>query len=212
MSAGPKPLTLAAPKGRLLQRLAPRLHACGFTQESLSDRDRRLIRESADQRLRLFLLKPDDVPTYVEHGAADVGIVGRDVLLERAADVLVPVDLKLGVCKLAVAAQNPEALRPPAGRALRVATKYPNIARAHFAARGEDVEVIFLGGSVELGPLANLADCIVDIVETGETLRSNGLFVYETVCEVSAVLIVNRVSMKLHRDAINALLATLSAG
>lgn len=205
-------ITLAIPKGRLLQQLAPRLLSVGFDQAAINEKDRRLIRLNRDESARLLLLKPDDVPTYVEHGAADCGVVGRDVLLERSANVLVPHDLGIGRCRLAVAA--------PVGfshtqfqkldRPLRVATKYPNVATAHFAARGEDVEVIYLGGSVELAPLVGLSDCIVDVVETGETLRQNGLEVTETVCDVSAVTVANRVSMKLERARVQALLDALA--
>jgi ATP phosphoribosyltransferase len=203
-------ITLAIPKGRLLQQLAPRLRRAGFSDESLSEKDRRLIRSNATDTARLFLLKPDDVPTYVEHGAADAGVVGRDVLLERRADVFVPHDLGIGRCRLAVAA--PVGQRDPRaeGRVLRVATKYSAVATAHFAARGEEVEIIYLGGSVELAPLVGLADCIVDVVETGETLRQNGLEVRETVCDVSAVTVANRVAMKLKRAEVMALLDTLA--
>jgi ATP phosphoribosyltransferase len=205
-------ITLAIPKGRLLRQLAPRLAAVGFAEEALGEQDRRLIRCNASGTARLFLLKPDDVPTYVEHGAADAGIVGRDVLLERSADVFVPHDLALGRCRLAVAA--PAGWKDPRheGRVLRVATKFPAIATAHFAARGEEVEVIYLGGSVELAPLVGLADCIVDVVETGETLRQNGLEVRESVCDVSAVTIANRVAMKLKRQELMSVLDALDAG
>ncbi len=203
-------ITLAIPKGRLLRQLAPRLAAVGFAEDALGEQDRRLIRSNATGTARLFLLKPDDVPTYVEHGAADAGVVGRDVLLERSSDVFVPRDLGLGRCRLAVAA--PRGWRDPRGegRVLRVATKFPAIATAHFAARGEEVEVIYLGGSVELAPLVGLADCIVDVVETGETLRQNGLEVRETVCDVSAVAIANRVAMKLKRAELSSILDALA--
>jgi ATP phosphoribosyltransferase len=204
-------ITLAIPKGRLLQQLAPRLHRVGFDDSALNEKDRRLIRNNRDETARLLLLKPDDVPTYVEHGAADAGVVGRDVLLERGANVLVPHDLGIGRCRLAVAAPVGFTRTQNQGRALRVATKYPNVATAHFAARSEEVEVIYLGGSVELAPLVGLCDCIVDVVETGETLRQNGLDVIETVCDVSAVTVANRVSMKLERARVQALLDALAS-
>jgi ATP phosphoribosyltransferase len=203
-------ITLAIPKGRLLQQLAPRLLSVGFDQAAINEKDRRLIRHNRDESARLLLLKPDDVPTYVEHGAADCGVVGRDVLLERSANVLVPHDLGIGRCRLAVAAPVGFLRTQIQDRPLRVATKYPNVATAHFAARGEDVEVIYLGGSVELAPLVGLSDCIVDVVETGETLRQNGLDVIETVCDVSAVTVANRVSMKLDRARVQALLDALA--
>jgi ATP phosphoribosyltransferase len=203
-------ITLAIPKGRLLVKLAPRLRSVGFSDDALDERDRRLLRSNRDESARLLLLKPDDVPTYVEHGAADAGVVGRDVLLERNANVFVPHDLGIGRCRLAVAAPVGQRNARREGRILRVATKYPTITTAHFAAKGEEVEVIYLGGSVEIAPLVGLADCIVDVVETGETLRQNGLEVIETVCDVSAVTVANRVSMKLQRAALTALLDALS--
>ncbi len=205
-------LTVAVPKGRLAKQLARSLGAAGVPAEALSDTDRTLVREASVDGvpMRFLLLKPDDVPTYVEHGACDLGIVGRDVLLEREADLLVPHDTGLGRCRMVVAA--PEAfVGAPRDRALRVATKYPRIARNHFARAGTEVEVIFVQGSVETAPLVGLSDVIVDLVETGETLRQNGLTVRETVCDVSAVVVVNRVVFKLHRAAIAHFTAKLPA-
>jgi ATP phosphoribosyltransferase len=205
------PLTIAVPKGRLAKQLAPRLARAGVAPETFSEADRRLQRDAVmgGVAVRFLMLKPDDVPTYVEHGAAHAGVVGRDVLLERGSDVYVPLDLGLGRCRMVVAAPEGSAAAP--GHVLRVATKYPRIAAAHYAARGEDVEVIFVQGSVETAPLVGLSDVIVDLVETGETLRQNGLTVRETVCEVSAVVIVNRVGMKLRRAEGAALTACLGA-
>jgi ATP phosphoribosyltransferase len=204
-------ITLAIPKGRLLAQLAPKLARLGFSKECLDERDRRLLRANDDESARLLLLKPDDIPTYVEHGAADAGVVGRDVLLERGADVFVPHDLGIGRCRIAVAAPSGASDPRREGRVLRVATKYQKIATAHFAARGEEVEIIYLGGSVEIAPLVGLADCIVDVVETGETLRQNGLVVLENVCDISAVTVANRVSMKLARATLQSLLDRLAA-
>ena len=210
MSAA-QPLTVALPKGRLAKQLAPRLARAGIAPETFSEADRRLQRDArmGGVPVRFLMLKPDDVPTYVEHGAAHAGVVGRDVLLERGSDVYVPLDLGIGRCRMVVAAPEGSAASP--GHVLRVATKYPRIAAAHYAARGEDVEVIFVQGSVETAPLVGLSDVIVDLVETGETLRQNGLTVRETVCEVSAVLVVNRVGMKLRRAEVAALTACLGA-
>jgi len=207
----PGPLTVAVPKGRLAKQLAPRFARAGVPPETFAEADRRLQRDAVmgGVAVRFLMLKPDDVPTYVEHGAAHAGIVGRDVLLERGSDVYVPLDLGLGRCRMVVAA--PEGAAAPPGHVLRVATKYPRIAAAHYAARGEDVEVIYVQGSVETAPLVGLSDVIVDLVETGETLRQNGLAVRETVCEVSAVLVVNRVGMKLRRAEVAALTACLRA-
>jgi len=197
---------VAVPKGRILAQLSTRLRRAGFDADDLDADDRRLVRDSGDGRVRYVLLKPDDVPTYVEYGAADVGIVGRDVLLEREYDLYAPVDLGIGVCRMVVAGLPG---RPPPTRALRVATKYPNIAARHFRSRGEHVEMIFVGGSVELAPLTGLADVIVDLVESGETLRQNGLSVLEHVCDVSSVVVVNRVGLKLRRPEIQPLLDAL---
>ena len=151
-------------------------------------------------------MKPDDVPTYVEYGAADLGVVGRDVLLERDYDLYAPLDLGIGRCRMMVAGL-PHG--EPPSIPLRVATKFPHIARRHYARKGQPVEVIYVGGSVELAPLTGLADRIVDIVESGETLRQNGLVELEHVCDVSSVLVANRACMKLERERIAPLLAAL---
>ena len=205
-----RPLTVALPKGRLARQLAPRFAREGVSPETFSESDRRLQRDAVmgSVALRFLMLKPDDVPTYVEHGAADAGIVGRDVLLERGSDLYVPLDLGLGRCRMVVAAPESAGEARP-GHALRVATKYPRIAAAHYAAKGVDVEVIYVQGSVETAPLVGLSDVIVDLVETGETLRQNGLVVREAVCDVSAVLAVNRVGMKLRRAELRALMDCL---
>lgn len=201
-------LTIAIPKGRIFKQLLPRLEAWSGGKLSLSDDDRRLVHELPGG-VRLLSLKPDDVPTYVEYGAADLGIVGRDTLLEREHDVLLPLDLGIGRCKLAVAALDPSHLdRQP----LRVATKYPNVAARHFAARGKHIETIFVQGSVELAPIVGLADVIVDLVETGRTLRDNGLSVVEDIAQVSSVVIANRASFKLERARVESVLAALVAG
>lgn len=203
--------TLAIPKGRLAKQLAARMVPRGISPAVFDERDRALLRETAwgDLRLRVLLLKPDDVPTYTEHGATDAGIVGRDVAMERDADLYAPFDTGLGRCRMVVAAPEAPPRARPAGSALRVATKYPRIATTWFARKGEDVEVILVQGSVETAPLVGLSDCIVDLVETGETLRQNGLAVRETVCEVSAVLVVNRAVMKLRRAEVDALTALI---
>jgi ATP phosphoribosyltransferase len=202
-----EPLTIAVPKGRILEALAPLLEKAGIDAGPLRASDRRLMRPSPDGALLWVFLKPDDVPTYVEYGAADLGVSGRDTLLEGRPEVYTPVDLGIGRCRLAVAA--------PRGKVLpdlpRVATKYPRVAAEHFARRGVQAEIIAVHGSVELAPLVGLADAIVDIVETGTTLRENDLDVIETVAEVSTVVIANRASFKLRARAIRPLLDRLRA-
>lgn len=203
-------LVVALSKGRTIKALVPLLARAGIDASALARDDRSLIRDvhTNDGDLRCLLLKPDDVPTYVEHGAADMGVCGRDVLRERESDLLVPLDLEIGKCEMVVAAP----LGKPLERDMpRVATKYPRMAAAHFQARGVHAEVISLAGSVELAPVTGLADCIVDLVESGETLRMNGLAVVEKVASVSTVLAVNRAAYKLRRAEITAFVERLRA-
>jgi ATP phosphoribosyltransferase len=200
------PLTVALPKGRVLRAVAPLLSRAGADVAALLADDRTLVRESAAAGLRFLLLKPDDVPTYVEYGAADLGVCGRDVLLERTADVYCPLDLKVGICRMVVAGIVG---RPPPAGVPRVGTKYPHIAAEHFARRGVQADVIYLQGSVELAPIVGLADVIVDLVETGETLAQNGLEVLEEVARVSSVLVANRASYKLRQEQIMPLVEAL---
>lgn len=205
-------LTLAVPKGRILKALAPSLIAKGFPAHLFKDDDRTLVREHGG--LRLLLVKPDDVPTYVEYGTADLGIVGRDVFLERDYDLFVPLDLGIGRCRLSVAApRNVEvkslyALSRP--YPLRVATKFTGLATSFFQKKRLPIEVIPLSGSVELGPITGLSDVIVDLVESGETLKQNGLVEIETIMEVSTVVVANRVSYKLKMAAVQDFIALLS--
>ncbi len=203
-----RPLTLAIPKGRVAQALAPFLERAGVGTQNLLANDRRLIRESDDGALRFLLLKPDDVPTYVEYGVADLGISGRDVLLERRYDLYQPLDLGVGKCRMVVA--GPEDAVIPARP--RVATKFPRIATEHFAKQGIQAEVIYVGGSVELAPLVGLADVIVDLVESGATLRENNLVVREHICDISSVLIANRSLYKLRHAEIAPLVERLRQG
>jgi ATP phosphoribosyltransferase len=203
MSKGP--LTIAIPKGRVTKVLAPLFKAAGLDTSALSDDDRRLVRESQDGSLRFLLLKPDDVPTYVEYGAADLGVSGRDVLRERRCDLYQPLDLGIGRCRMVVAAK--------AGAVLpdvpRIATKFPRIASEHYSARGVQAEIIYVGGSVELAPIVGLSDAIVDLVESGATLRENGLVEVETIFEVSSVLVANRSLFKLRHAEIQPLVERL---
>jgi ATP phosphoribosyltransferase len=190
-------LTLALPKGRILAPALALLRAAGI--------DTGEVGEAADRRLmfdlpgggRALLVKPSDVPTYVEHGVADLGIAGADTLLEHAHDLYEPVDLGIGACRLAVAEPIDRPARLRRGMELRVATKYPNLARRHYRSKGISPEIIPLYGSVELGPITGLADQIVDLVESGETLRQNRLVEVETVMHVTSRLIVHPASLKL---------------
>ena len=197
---------MAVPKGRVLEAISRRLAKAGVDRKVLLSDDRTLVREDPGSGMRFLLLKPDDVPTYVEYGAADLGIAGRDVLLEREYDLYAPLDLGIGQCRMVVAGTpGPR----PSGRTLRVATKFTNVARRYFLSKGEQADFVYVQGSVELAPLTGLSDVIVDLVESGETLRQNGLVEHETICDVSSVVIANRVALKLRREQISRLLAAL---
>ncbi|MEM6962658.1 MAG: ATP phosphoribosyltransferase [Myxococcota bacterium] len=203
------PLVVAVPKGRVLEQLAPRLLAAGLDPAPLTQKSRKLVREDETHGMRYLLLKPDDVPTYVEYGAADLGIVGRDVLLEREYDLYAPLDLGIGRCRMVVCGLPGPSYLHGVAKTLRVGTKFPRIAARHFVKRGTPAEIIYLGGSVELAPLMGLVDVIVDLVETGETLKENGLCELESVCDVSSVVVANRVGLKLRHHRIQPLLDAL---
>ena len=192
-------LTIALPKGRLGDKVYKLFARVGYDCSAMLADDRKLVLESPENDVRYLLVKPGDVAIYVEHGAADIGVVGRDVLLETGPDVYELLDTKLGACRLAVAAKTDfqEDLSLP----LRVATKYPNAARRYYEERSREVELIKLNGSIELAPILGLADVIVDIVETGKTLLENDLEPKETIVPISARLIANKVSYKFkHRQ------------
>lgn len=200
------PLTIALPKGRVLRAVAPLLLRAGADTAALLADDRTLVRESPAAGLRFLLLKPDDVPTYVEYGAADLGVCGRDVLMERPSDIYQPLDLGVGRCRMVVAGLVG---RPAPTGVPRVGTKYPRIAAEHFARRGVQAEVIYLQGSVELAPVVGLSDLIVDLVETGATLVQNGLEEREEVAHVSSVLVVNRAAYKLRHERVRPFIEAL---
>lgn len=204
-------LTLALPKGRILSQAIPLLRRAGLDlgAAGAGEHDRRLLFDLPG--LRVLLVKPVDVPTYVERGVADLGIAGYDTLCEEARDLYEPVDLGIGACRLAIAepVARPVSLRR--GMDLRVATKYPRLARRHYRSRGIQPEIIPLFGSVELGPLTGLADQIVDLVESGETLRQNNLQEVETILHVTSRLIVHPASLKLEQAAICRIIADLRA-
>ena len=201
-------LTLAIAKGRLQADALVLLQRAGLKLPTDPASTRRLTLEDESGRYRLIFVKPVDVPVYVEHGIADAGIVGRDVLLESEADLLQPLALDLGVCRIVVAARSGATL--DRFGMLRVATKYPRIAAQHFGARGVAVDLIELSGSVELAPVLGLADCIVDLVETGRTLEENGLSIVRVITESSARLVVNRASYQLKAAAIGQLIKSVA--
>ncbi|MCA9644331.1 MAG: ATP phosphoribosyltransferase [Polyangiaceae bacterium] len=202
-----RPLTIAVPKGRILKTLAPLFESAGIDTTSLLADDRKLVRETPDGKLAFLLLKPDDVPTYVEYGAADLGISGRDTLLERRSDLYLPLDLGIGRCRMVVA--GPRGAVVP--EVPRIATKFQRIATEHFAKKGIQAEVIYVGGSVELSPLVGLSDLIVDLVETGTTLKENDLVEREVICEISSLLIANRAQYKLRHAEIAPLIQRLAS-
>lgn len=196
-------LRVALPTGRLLEPACALLARAGWPLPARPADSRRLILEAGAPPVRFVMVKPSDVPVYVEYGIVDAGIAGSDTLLESGADVLEPLDLAIGRCRLVVAGRDGSgASSTPDGASLRVATKYPRLTREHFHARGVHVEVVTLGGSVELAPLLGLADRVVDLVETGRTLRDNGLAVLEEIAPVSARWIVNRARLALRRAEI----------
>jgi ATP phosphoribosyltransferase len=204
-------LTLALPKGRLLDGALEMLRELGV--EGVDADSRKLIFRDEARGLRLLLLKPSDVPAYVTYGAADLGIVGKDILAEQAPDVYEPLDLGFGFCRLVVAEPRElwERDDPSKWSWVRVATKYPRMTEAYFSERGIQVEIVHLDGSIELAPLVGLAERIVDLVQSGETLRANGLVEVAEITRSTARLIVNRASMKTEYAAVTRLIQELRA-
>ena len=204
-------LTIALSKGKLLDPALDLLVRVGLLSKKISQESRRLVFENPATRTTIMIIRPSDVPTYVEYGAVDAGIVGADVLMEQATDVYEPLDLGFGACRLAVAAP---AVIESNGRVtkLRVATKYPNITERHFTHKGVPIEIIKLYGSIELAPMVGLADCIVDLVSSGKTLKAHKLVIKEVIAVSTARLIVNRASLKLHYQRINELIKVLRKG
>lgn len=198
-------ISLALPKGRVLDEAVALFARAGIDLSPVIAKTRRLVFELGE--LRVLVVRDADVPTYVEHGAADVGIAGGDVLAEQGRDLYEPLDLKIGHCRLCVA--EPAGFVAGGHRQLRYATKFPHLTRRHLEKKGEVADVIKLSGSVELGPITGLADRIVDLVSSGETLKEHQLREVETILEVTARLVVNRASWKVRRQAIDALLSRL---
>ena len=206
-------LTVALAKGRLAKKAMEYFERIGYPCEEMKDKDtRKLIFTNEEAGIRFFLSKASDVPTYVEYGAADLGIVGKDTILEEGRTLFEVLDLKIGKCRMCVCGPQAAEGLLRHHEVIRVATKYPNIARDYFYnKKHQTVEIIKLNGSVELAPIVGLSEVIVDIVETGSTLRENGLAVLETVCDLSARVVVNRVSMKRESARIGDIIRKLKA-
>jgi ATP phosphoribosyltransferase len=200
-------LTIAMPKGRIFDEAAELMRKAGYPLPEEFDESRKLILDIEEANMRFILAKPMDVVTYVEHGVADVGIAGKDVMMEEDRDVYEVLDLKISECYLAVAGLPGTTIRDVAPK---VATKYPNVASSYFREQGEQVEIIKLNGSIELAPLIGLADRIVDIVSTGQTLKENGLVEIERITEITSRLVVNPVSYRVKDQIIDELVERLS--
>ena len=194
-------LNVALPKGRLGEKVYAMFEKAGFECPSIKENNRKLIFENKEVGVRYFWVKPSDVAIYVERGAADIGVAGKDILLEYAPDVYELLDLNIGKCRMAVAGKKD--FRYDMTRTLRVATKFKNIASAHYLSKGMDIDIIHLNGSIEIAPILYLSDVIVDIVETGTTLKENDLEVIEEIVPISARFIANKTSYKFKSEAID---------
>ncbi len=204
-----KMLNIALPKGRLGEKVYAMFEKAGFDCPSIHENNRKLIFENPENGVRYFWVKPSDVAIYVEHGVADIGVAGKDILLEYQPDVYELLDLNIGKCRMAVAAKSDFHDNPD--RTLRVATKFSNIAQNYYTSQGRDIDIIHLNGSIEIAPILGLSDVIVDIVETGTTLRENHLEVIETILPISARLIANQAGFKFKNEAITELVHQISA-
>lgn len=202
-------LTIALCKGKLIEPTLELFAKAGYASAQRSTDSRRLVFSCPDIRMIFLVVRPADVPTYVEYGAADVGVVGKDVLMEQDCDVYEPLDLGFGACRIAVAALRGQESRDRLSSKIRVATKYPKVTERYFNQRGLPVEIIKLYGSIELAPIVGLADRIVDLVETGNTLRAHDLVEVECIATSTARLIVNRASLKLKHAAVTELIKKL---
>ena len=204
-------ITIAIPKGRILEESVELFGKIGIDCTELLGSSRKLIFENPAQKMRYMIVRATDVPTYVEYGCADLGIVGKDTLMEQGKDLYEPLDLKFGYCRLMVA-EPAELSRdddPASWSNIRIATKYPNITEKYFSGKGVQVELIKLYGSIELAPLVGLSERIVDLVSTGETLKQNGLVEVETIAEITTRLIVNRASLKTKHERITEIIQGL---
>lgn len=201
-------LNVALPKGRLGEKVYGMLEAAGYECPSIRENSRKLIFENPEKGVRYFWVKPSDVAIYVEHSAADIGIAGKDILLEYSPDVYELFDLDIGKCKMAVAAKK--GFRDNPQNTLRVATKFINITKEYYSSKGRDIDIIHLNGSIELAPILGLSDVIVDIVETGTTLKENNLEVVEDIVPISARLIANKPAFKFKGTMIEEIIKKLA--
>lgn len=202
-------LNIALPKGRLGEKVYGLFEKAGYPCPAIRENNRKLIFENGEAGVRYFWVKPSDVAIYVERGAADIGVAGKDILLEYRPEVYELLDLHVGKCRMAVAARRD--FRDPISRPLRVATKFSRIAEDYYLCRGRDIDVIHLNGSIEIAPILGLSDVIVDIVETGTTLKENDLVIFDTVVPISARLIANKTSYKFNRPAMDRLVSEMAA-
>lgn len=202
-------LNVALPKGRLGEKVYAMFEAAGFECPSIKENNRKLIFENSEKQVRYFWVKPSDVSIYVERGAADIGVAGKDILLEYEPDIYELLDLDIGKCRMAVAA--PKSFYDDGEKTLRVATKFTNIASGYYAGLGRDIDIIKLNGSIEIAPILGLSDVIVDIVETGTTLKENDLEVFSTIVPISARLIANKSSFKFKSAEIERLMQSLKS-
>lgn len=194
-------INIALPKGRLGEKVYEMFEKIGYGCPAIREKNRQLIFENEENKVRYFWSKPSDVSIYVEKGAADIGVVGKDILLEYEPDVYELADLNIGKCRMCVA--GPRSFRDDPEKTLKVATKFVNIARSHYAGKGRDIEICKLNGSIEIAPILGLTDVIVDIVETGATLKENDLEVKETIIPISARLIANKAASKFKAEQIS---------
>ena len=201
-------LNVALPKGRLGEKVYAMFEKAGFECPSIKETNRKLIFENEATQVRYFWVKPSDVAIYVERGAADIGVAGKDILLEYEPEVYELLDLNIGKCRMAVAAKKDYKDNPQ--KTLKVATKFSNIAKNYYSSIGRDIDIIHLNGSIEIAPILGLSDVIVDIVETGTTLKENNLEVFETIVPISARLISNKTSFKFKNEQIEKLVKELS--
>ena len=202
-------INIALPKGRLGEKVYDMFEKAGFDCPSIKENNRKLTFENEEKGLRFFWVKPSDVAIYVERGAADIGIAGKDILLEYRPNVYELLDLGIGKCRMAVAAKK--SFRDNPSKTLRVATKFTNIAREYYAGKCRDIDIIHLNGSIEIAPILGLSDVIVDIVETGKTLLENDLVPFETIVPISARVIANKANFKFKGERIEAIVEGLAS-